>query len=91
MCCCCACAPKRNQLFGVGSTGLFSLPVLNSMNFLEIPGSMAEIYLLPPRKIERARYDLFHIRHRVARPRRALIAFDIWSRALLEPRPRDKR
>ena len=43
------------------------------------------------RKIERARYDVFKRRIRVARPRRALIALDIWSRALLAPKPRTAR
>ena len=52
---------------------------------------MGEIYFAILRKIERARYDVFSTRHRVARPRRALIALDIWSRALLEPRPRRRR
>ena len=52
---------------------------------------MGEIYFAILRKIERARYDVFRTRHRVARPRRALIALDIWSRALLEPRPRRRR
>ena len=46
---------------------------------------MGEIYFAILRKIERARYDVFSARHRVGRPRRALIALDIWSRALLEP------
>ncbi len=52
---------------------------------------MGEIYFAILRKIERARYDVFKTRHRVGRPRRALIALDIWSRALLEPRSRSKR
>jgi len=52
---------------------------------------MGEIYFAILRKIERARYDVFTTRHRVARPRRAIIALDIWSRAMLEPRPRAKR
>ena len=52
---------------------------------------MGEIYFAILRKIERARYDVFRTRHRVARPRRAIIALDIWSRALLEPRHRSKR
>jgi phytoene synthase len=52
---------------------------------------MGEIYFAILRKIERARYDVFSARHRVGRPRRALIALDIWSRALLEPRSRSKR
>jgi 15-cis-phytoene synthase len=52
---------------------------------------MGEIYFAILRKIERARYDVFHTRHRVARPRRAIIAIDIWSRALLEPRPKARR
>jgi phytoene synthase len=52
---------------------------------------MGEIYFAILRKIERARYDVFRTRHRVGRPRRALIAFDVWSRALLEPRRRSKR
>jgi len=52
---------------------------------------MGEIYFAILRKIERARYDVFSARHRVARPRRAIIALDVWSRALLEPRPRSKR
>jgi len=47
---------------------------------------MGEIYFAILRKIERARYDVFTRRIRVARPRRALIALDIWSRAMLEPR-----
>ena len=51
---------------------------------------MGEIYFAILRKIERARYDVFTTRHRVARPRRALIALDVWSRALLAPRPRQK-
>jgi phytoene synthase len=49
---------------------------------------MGEIYFAILRKIERARYDVFRKRIRVARPRRALIALDVWSRALLEPRPK---
>jgi len=52
---------------------------------------MGEIYFAILRKIERARYDVFSTRHRIARPRRAIIALDIWSRALLEPRSRFKR
>jgi phytoene synthase len=52
---------------------------------------MGEIYFAILRKIERSRYDVFSARHRVGRPRRALIALDIWSRALLEPRRRPKR
>jgi phytoene synthase len=52
---------------------------------------MGEIYFAILRKIERARYDVFRTRHRVARPRRALMAIDVWSRALLEPRPKSKR
>jgi phytoene synthase len=52
---------------------------------------MGEIYFAILRKIERARYDVFSTRHRIARPRRAIIALDIWSRALLEPRQRAKR
>lgn len=52
---------------------------------------MGEIYFAILRKIERARYDVFSTRHRIARPRRAIIALDIWSRALLEPRQRSKR
>ena len=52
---------------------------------------MGEIYFAILRKIERARYDVFRTRHRVARPRRAIIALDVWSRALLEPRHRSKR
>jgi phytoene synthase len=52
---------------------------------------MGEIYFAILRKIERARYDVFSKRIRVARPRRALIALDIWSRAMLEPRWRLKR
>jgi phytoene synthase len=51
---------------------------------------MGEIYFAILRKIERARYDVFSARHRVGRPRRALIALDIWSRALLEPRSRSR-
>ncbi len=49
---------------------------------------MGEIYFSIIRKIERARYDVFSRRHRVARPRRAIIALDLWSRALFEPRSR---
>jgi phytoene synthase len=52
---------------------------------------MGEIYFAMLRKIERARYDVFTKRIRVARPRRAIIALDIWSRALLEPKPRGAR
>jgi len=52
---------------------------------------MGEIYFAILRKIERSRYDVFSARHRLGRPRRALIALDIWSRALLEPRRRSKR
>jgi len=52
---------------------------------------MGEIYFAILRKIERSRYDVFSTRHRVARPRRAIIALDIWSRALLEPRSRSRR
>ena len=52
---------------------------------------MGEIYFAILRKIERARYDVFTRRIRVGRPRRAIIALDIWSRALLEPRPRGRR
>jgi 15-cis-phytoene synthase len=52
---------------------------------------MGEIYFAILRKIERARYDVFSSRVRVARPRRALIALDIWSRALFKPRPSARR
>src|SRR5436190_3680973 len=52
---------------------------------------MGEIYFAILRKIERSRYDVFGARPRVGRPRRAFIALDIWSRALLEPRRRPKR
>jgi phytoene synthase len=52
---------------------------------------MGDIYFAILRKIERARYDVFRSRIRVARPRRALIALDVWSRALLEPKPRRPR
>jgi phytoene synthase len=49
---------------------------------------MGEIYFSILRKIERARYDVFTRRVRIARPRRALIALDIWWRALFQPRRR---
>ena len=52
---------------------------------------MGEIYFAILRKIEKKRYDVFSRRIRVARPRRAIIALDVWSRALLEPRPRTPR
>jgi phytoene synthase len=52
---------------------------------------MGEIYFAILRKIERARYDVFSTRHRIARPRRAIIALGILSRALHETSQSTKR
>lgn len=60
------------------------LPVVDRRSLVaaEIMGA---IYFAILRKIEQKRYDVFTRRVRVARPRRAIMAFDLWIRSLVAP------